>query len=120
MIITIDPKLCEGCQRCCHGTHGNRIPAKPSHGKIPRYNKQHNCDQLNKRQHCNRGIGRPVECAIYPIVIFDDGIYVDMSCPGWQSAVDQWTKRFGAQVDDYQDGRQHEFVNLWIAQARNE
>ena len=62
---------------------------------------------------------KPIECAIYPIIIAGGKIYVDMTCPGWKEAVRQWDEQYGYHIDDYNDGRDdHKFVDLWIAHSQ--
>jgi Fe-S-cluster containining protein len=118
-MIEIDPEICAGCQKCCHGIPGNTIPAKLSHGKTLRYNKYYQCEQLNKRNHCNMGLAKPIECQLYPIVIFGDEVYVDMACPAWKSAVTQWYERFSKDIDSYGND-EHKFVKLYLAKMIKE
>jgi len=118
-MITIDKKTCAGCQRCCHGKPGTIIPAHRYAGTKPKINKNYNCEHLSFRNKCGALYGKPVECAIYPIVIANGEVFVDMACPAWKEAVRQWTEQFGNHIDDYSDGRDdHKFVNLWIAQRQ--
>lgn len=53
--------------------------------------------------------------SIYPIVIFGGDIYVDMVAPGWKNVVQQWYEQYGITVDDYDDGKEHKFVKLYLA-----
>ncbi len=124
-MIEIDPKLCAGCQRCCHGTPGDYIPATliigiQNTGNRPKINDDHRCNHLNTRNRCNYGLLKPLECAIYPIVIFGGDVYVDMSCPGWKDAVRQWCERFGGAIDEYEPDKKHKFVRLWMAKMIKE
>lgn len=117
-MISIDRKTCEGCQRCCHGKPGTTISAHHTitHRK-PLIDKNHRCEFLNSRNNCGI-LNQPIECAIYPIVIADGEIFVDMACPGWKEAVKQWDEQFGSHIDDYRDGNdKHKFVNLWVARV---
>lgn len=62
--------------------------------------------------------GKPVECAIYPIVISHEQVFVDIACPAWEEAVRQWDEQFGECIDDFNDVRDdHKYVNLWIAKS---
>jgi len=117
-MILIDKETCAGCQRCCHGTPENYLLAHLHNGKHPKIDKNHNCNQLSNRNKCGAKHGKPVECAIFPIIIADGKIYVDMGCPAWKEAVRQWDEQFGRCIDDYNYSRDdHKFVDLWIAQA---
>ena len=118
-MISIDKETCAGCQRCCHGKPGTIIQVHLNDGTKPKINKYYKCEKLTDRNNCM--YEKPIECAIYPIVIADDGIYVDMACPAWKEAVRQWDEQFGGCIDDYNDGRDdHKFVDLWIALATME
>lgn len=116
-MIKIDRKTCHKCQRCCHGTPGDHIPAKLPADEPIRFDRFHRCERLNSRNNCNL-MKKPMECAIYPIVIADGEIFVDMACPGWKEAIKQWDEQFGGHIDDYRDGNDdHKFVNLWVARV---
>lgn len=119
-MIEINPKTCAGCQRCCHGTPGAHIPAKLPADVLPHYDKNHRCVRLNTRNKCDLGLRKPIECQLYPIVIFGGNVFVDMSCPAWKSAIDQWCDRFGGAIDDYEPGKEHKFVALWMARMIKE
>ena len=119
-MIEIPHETCAGCQRCCHGTPGNHIPAKLPADSPLRYDKNHRCERLNTRNMCNLGPRKPIECQMYPIVIVGGDVYVDMSCPAWKLAVEQWCARFGGVIDDYEPGEGHKFVNLWMAKMLRE
>ena len=60
-----------------------------------------------------------LEMPTYPIVISGSDIYVDMSCPAWKDAVEQWYERFGKDVDNYDDN-EHKFVKLYLARMIKE
>ena len=60
-----------------------------------------------------------LKCPIYPIVISDGDIYVDMMVPGRKDAVNQWYERFGRDVDNYDDD-EHKFVKLYLAKMIKE
>ena len=56
-----------------------------------------------------------LKCSTYPIVIFGDGIYVDMACPTWRIAAMQWYERFDGHPDEYEPDKEHKFVKLYLA-----
>ena len=118
-MISIDKKTCAECRRCCHGTPGDHIPAHHTDNhRQPLIDKNHRCEFLNSRNNCGI-LNQPIECAIYPVVISDGKIYVDMACPAWEDAVKQWDEQYGGCIDDYDDCREdHKFVDLWIAQSQ--
>ena len=118
-MISIPNETCAKCQRCCHGTPCDHIHAHhTSNHRQPQYDQYHRCEFLNSRNNCGI-LNRPIECAIYPIIIADGKIYVDMACPAWEDAVRQWDEQYGHHIDDYNDGREdHKFVDLWIAQSQ--
>lgn len=117
-MISIDKKTCAGCRRCCHGKPGTHIHAHLHDGTQPKVDNIYNCEYLGSFNKCGAPHGKPVECAIYPIVISDGQIFVDMSCPAWKEAIKQWDEQFGFDIDYYGDGREdHKFVNLWIAKT---
>lgn len=120
-MISIPYKTCAACQRCCHGTPGDHIRAHhTSNHRQPLIDNNHRCEFLNARNNCGV-LNQPIECAIYPIVITQGQIFVDMVCPAWKEAVKQWEEQFGFDIDDYGDGRDdHKFVNLWIAKMIKE
>jgi hypothetical protein len=64
------------------------------------------------------GLARPIECQLYPIVMFGGDVYVDMMCPAWKDAVNQWYERFAKGVDD--DDNEHKFVKLYLAKMIKE
>ena len=118
-MIKIDRKTCEGCQRCCHGKPGTILHTHLHDGTKPKVDNNYNCEFLGIFNRCSAPQGKPVECAIYPIVIADGEIFVDIACPGWKEAVKQWDEQFGHHIDDYSDGKDdHKFVDLWIAQSQ--
>ena len=122
-MIEIDHKTCEGCQRCCHGTPGDNIKAiLQGSTDSPKIDKNHRCEFLNKRNNCylSKCHSKPIECQLYPIVIFGGHVCVDMSCPAWKSAIDQWCDRFGGAIDDYEPDKEHKFVALWMARMIKE
>lgn len=118
-MISIDKNTCAACQRCCHGTPGAHIPAHHTDNhRQPVIDKNHRCEFLNTRNNCGI-LNQPIECAIYPMVISNGKIYVDMRCPAWEEAVRQWDEQFGDNIDNYNDGRDdHKFVDLWIARSQ--
>jgi len=117
MIIKIDKNICKGCQRCCHGIPGNKVAAILNDGTRPTQNKHHRCEYLNRRNQCDLKSNKPFECSIYPIIVLEDGIYIDQGCPEWKTAVEQWTKRFGLSADDLVEDDSAKYVTLWIAQS---
>ena len=118
-MISIDKKTCAECRRCCHGKPGTTIPAHLHDGTKPKVDKNYNCEYLGSFNKCGAPHGKPIECAIFPIVISHDQVFVDMSCPAWEEAVRQWDEQYGHHIDDYNDGREdHKFVDLWIAQSQ--
>jgi len=123
-MITIDKKTCAGCQRCCHGKPGTILNVHLQEStQRPTINKDHRCEFLNSRNNCylSKCHSKPTKCDIYPIVIANGEVFVDMACPAWMDAVKQWDEQFGQHIDDYNDGRDdHKFVNLWIAQSQME
>ncbi len=120
-MISIPYETCAACQRCCHGKPGTTIPAHLHDGTKPENNKYYNCEKLSIRNKCGALHGKPIECAIYPIVISHDQVYVDMACPAWKDAVRQWEGQFGECIDDFNDIRDdHKYVNLWIAKMIKE
>ena len=115
-MITINKETCAACQRCCRGKPGTTIHAHLHDGTKPKVDKNYNCEYLGSFNKCGAPHGKPIECAIYPIVISDGEVFVDMACPAWKEAVRQWDEQFGYNIDNYNDGRDdHKFVNLWIA-----
>ena len=118
-MIKIPSKTCAECKRCCRGKPGTTIHAHLHDGTKPKVDKNYNCEYLGSFNKCGAPHGKPFECAIYPIVISDGQIFVDMSCLAWKEAVKQWDKQFGECIDDYNDGRDdHKFVDLWIAHSQ--
>jgi len=61
-----------------------------------------------------------LKSSTYPIVIIGGDIYVDMECPTWKSAVDQWYERYGDAIDDYEPNVRHKFVKLYLAKMIKE
>ena len=120
-MISIPQETCAACQRCCHGTPGDLIPAHhTSNHRQPQIDKNRRCEFLNSRNNCGI-LNKPIGCAIFPIVISGGEVFVDMACPAWEEAVRQWDEQFGFDIDDYGDGRDdHKFVNLWIAKMIKE
>ena len=118
-MISIDKKTCAGCRRCCRGKPGTTIQAHLHDGTQPKVNKNYNCEYLGIFNKCGATHGKPVECAIYPMVISNGKIYVDMACPAWEEAVRQWDEQYRSCIDDYDDGiDDHKFVDLWIAHSQ--
>ena len=87
MRIKVDLELCKKCQRCCRGTPGNMMAVRTDRGII-KINSRGKCEHLSIHDVCS--IVRPLDCALYPIVILEDGIYIDKSGPGWQHALNQF------------------------------
>lgn len=118
-MIKIPHETCAACQRCCRSKPETTIQAHLYDGTKPKVDKNYNCEYLGSFNTCGAPHGKPVECAIYPMVISGGQIFVDMSCPAWKEAVRQWDEQFGGCIDNYNDGRDdHKFVDLWIAHSQ--
>lgn len=118
-MIKINKETCAACQRCCRGKPGTTVPAHLHDDTQPKVDKNYNCEFLGIFNTCSAPHGKPVECAIYPIVISNGKIYVDITCPAWKDAVRQWDEQFGGKIDDYNGCRDdHKFAILWIAHSQ--
>lgn len=89
-MIKIPKSICKECGKCCHGEPGDYVWARTYKDDSPQISERGKCQYLNRKNECKLGCRKPLECTIYPIRIFSDGIYVDKSCPGYQLAIKQW------------------------------
>ena len=88
-MIKIPEELCKECGKCCHGIPGEYVFANHN-GVSPQISSKGKCQFLNNKNKCKLGYRKPIECQLYPIRIFSDGVYVSIDCPGWEIALEQW------------------------------
>ena len=105
---------CGKCEICCHGTPGHGIAARLANGNIPKIIKSGRCEYLGRNNSCNKGQNRPIECAWYPLKFFQDGIYIDKSCPGWESALEQFKDFMSFMPEEIKKQGKPELIMGWM------
>ena len=99
-MIKIPEELCKECGKCCHGTPGEYVFANHN-GVSPQISAKGKCQYLNNKNKCKLGYKKPMECMLYPIRIFSDGVYIDKQCPGWRVALEQWKITHGISMKEW-------------------
>ena len=89
-MIKIPESICKECGLCCHGTPGEYLFARTYKEDSPQISAKGKCQYLNNKNKCKLGFKKPIECQLYPIRIFLDGVYIDKQCPGYKIALKQW------------------------------
>lgn len=90
ILIKIPKDICRDCGSCCHGKPGQFVFVRRYDDKSPEISAKGKCQHLNSNNACKLGYRKPLECQIYPLRIFADGVYVDKNCPAWEHAIQQW------------------------------
>ena len=89
-MIKIPYEICKECGKCCTGNPGEYIFARTHKGKSPQISEKGKCQFLNDKNKCKLGCRKPYECSIFPIRIFLDGVFINVDCPAWELALEQW------------------------------
>lgn len=111
-MIKIPEELCKECGKCCHGTPGEYVFARTYENKFPQISKEGRCQFLNNKNKCKLGCKKPIECILYPIRIFADGVFVDKICPGWEIAVKQWKITHGYPMKDHKKIKEFKYERI--------
>ena len=112
-MIKIPIELCKECGKCCAGIPGEYVFANHN-GVSPKISAKGKCQFLNNKNKCKLGCKKPYECAIFPIRIFANGVYVSIDCPGWKIALEQWNLTHNITERDWNKNKDVNYMKVSI------
>ena len=110
-MIKIPEELCKKCSKCCHGIPGKYVFANHN-GVSPQISAKGKCQYLNNKNKCKLGCKKPYECAIFPIRIFADGVYINTDCPGYKIALKQWNLTHNVSEKDWNKDKNANYIRV--------
>lgn len=112
-MIKIPEELCKECSKCCHGKPGEYVFANHN-GVSPQISAKGKCQFLNNKNKCKLGHKKPYECAIFPIRIFADGVYINTDCPAYEIALSQWNLTHNVSESDWNKNKNVNYIKVLI------
>lgn len=113
-MIKIPYEICKECGKCCHGIPGEYVFARTHEDKSPQISDKGKCQFLNTKNKCKLGCKKPYECAIFPIRIFADGVYINTDCPGYKIALEQWNLTHNVSEKDWNKNKNVNYMKVSI------